>query len=207
MTTKQYNYPEIVNDTKPEKNNETFLLHALKNCEPYIFPGSASLHIQQIIKTIADTDSFTIETLNKELSKFSNLRVKIDSPKYRLQKSDKNNSMLTAITNQARVINALVDYNLIIDPSLIMSFRYELYTLLKNITAAGFADNIIQRIKQDIQNKFQAEINPNNPQYITNRLQSLTQKIQRTNALFPDNNTEFLPFINALENNLSISIT
>ena len=209
MSLKQtdFNYPEIVADQ--ENFAEELLLSSLKNCDPYIFPYTIEWHRQEILKQLQEMENSDREKalakLNKELEKFINLRIELDSERVRKNK-DATKTILAKLQNQAIKINDLIGYNLITDPFMIFNFRQQLDQLLRNVSKAGFKENIIPGLKNIIETLEKREIFKQSFKYSNARLPRLTAKIKKINDAFNEEN-EYLSFINALESELDIAAT
>ena len=209
MSLKQtdFNYPEIVADQ--ENFEEELLLSSLKNCDPYIFLHTIEWHRQEILKQLQGMEKSAKEKalakLNKELEKFINLRIELDSERVRKNK-DATRTILAKLQNQAIKINELIGYSLITDPLMISNFRQQLDQLLRNVSKAGFENNIASRLKDEINKLAEKEISEQSFKYSNARLARLTKKIKDVNDALTEED-KHLSFISALEKVLNINIT
>ncbi len=190
-------HPDIVNNM--ENFEQNLLLSSLQNCEPYVFPETASLHLDELIKKKSSND---LQKLNEKLHELASLRVKIDQEDARTD-SRIFSELLKKLSEKAEEINGIVGYEIIIDPKLILKYRYQKNLLERNLNSSQFAPNIKERMLRELNKKIIQLIAKQHVEHISKKLPSLTATLEKINNSFQENNE--IPFIDTLEQELGIS--
>lgn len=186
---------------KKETINENLLLNALKNCDPFILPGTIKMHKKELL-SLLNNNVFSYSNLIDYLTTIAKLRTQLDQENART--SDETfNEITKTLTVLIDKTNELVQYNLLPNPTLILEVRFQIYTLLKQLSTSGYPKNITDRVEKNLQNYLNLRAKQSYKHtdvFLQGTLKKLTTII---NTFNPKN---IFPFTNELSKQFNISL-